>query len=206
MVVDALAAGQVIYFRDDEWNGSSAFGDQNEGIVSWTNTTGATINPGTLIELVNLSAGTIAANIGVAANVGGQRQSLGNSDEAVYAYTSSGNATTGTFTFLTAFANSGFDATRGQISGTGLTLGNNTLAFTNSNDVFAYDAGVAPTTFTGRSNALSNFNNTANWVFQDGSGNQDADNTTPDAPFLTDPQSPLTGVSFVGIAGQSEMV
>lgn len=196
VVVDAIAAGQVIYFRDDEWNGT-AFNDANEGRVSWTNNTGATITAGTLIELVNLSAGTLSANIGLATSLSGNRQALGNSDEALYAYTSSSDSLTGSFSFLAAFANSGFDATRGLLTGTGLSAGATATAFTNGHDVFAYNASTAPTNFAHRTAGLTPLNTTSNWLSQDGSGNQDADNITPDAPFLTDPDSPL--VTTVGM-------
>ena len=67
---------------------------------------------------------------------------------------------------------------------------------TDGADVAAYDPTLGGISFASRAAALTAFNTTANFVAQSGSGNQDADDTTPDAPFLTDPQSPIAGVTF----------
>ncbi|HVZ21918.1 MAG TPA: DUF3616 domain-containing protein, partial [Vicinamibacterales bacterium] len=191
VALEAIPAGQVIYFRDDEWNGTSF--NTGEGRMSWTNDTGSAIAAGTVIELTNLSAGTLASSTGTAAKLSGSI-ALGNSDEALYAYTSTASDTAGTFTFLTAAANSTYSSAGASLAGTGLAAGTNALEFGNGFDVYAYDATTNGTAFDSQAAALAVLNNPAKWLSEDGSGNQDANGTVPDAPFLAN--SPLAGKSF----------
>ena len=201
LALDEIPAGTTIYFRDDGWSGT-AF-NTGEGIIAWTNNTGSAIAPGSLIELLNTGSGTLSVNVGTAAFTGGTTSlNLGASGEVLYAYTSTGTATSGTFTFLTAFANSGFNSTNGSLDKTSLVAGTNAVGFSNGHDVFAYNPASGGNNFANKSAALVVIHNLSNWVSQDGSGNQDGDDTSPDAPFLTDDQSPLKGVTFtIGTGG-----
>ena len=70
------------------------------------------------------------------------------------------------------------------------------LPLTDGADVAVYDPILGGSSFASRTAALIALNTTANFVAQSGSGNQEADEITPDAPFLTDPQSPIAGVTF----------
>ena len=117
---------------------------------------------------------------------------LGGNDETLYAYTSTTDSTTGTFTFLTAFASGGFSSANGVLTNTALTDGSTALGFTNDFDIFVYGQG---TSFNDRATALSTINTSSNWSYKDGSGDQSNDGTSPDAPFLTDTDSPLVGLS-----------
>lgn len=138
IVLDEIPAGQVIYFRDDEWNGT-AF-NTGEGISSWTNNTGAPIAVGTVVEFSAVSTAAPTASHGQLALVSGS-QNLGASDETLYAYTSTGDATTGSFTFLSAVASGGYTAAM-TLDGTGLTAGIDAIDFKPQDDdadVFAYN-------------------------------------------------------------------
>ena len=119
---------------------------------------------------------------------------------SIYAFV--GTSESAPTTFLTAVTNTngGFTTATGSglLGGTGLTAGATALVLprTDGADVAAYDPTLGGTSFASRAAALAAFNTTVNFVAQSGSGNQDADDITPDAPFLTDPQSPIAGVTF----------
>jgi len=95
------------------------------------------------------------------------------------------------------------------LTNTGLTAGVTALVLpgTSGADVAVYNPATAGNGFASRADALAAFYNAANFVVQDASGDQDADNVTPDAPFTTDPQSPIAGVTFtIGAQPQAQTV
>ena len=168
----ALPAGMTIFFSDREWTGS-AF---NSGEGGWSWTAPATdVAAGTVITISDISdqdGVPISANIGTAAGGSG----LGADNEIVYAYVGP-DANTPT-AFLTAVANDTFTVDGGTLAGTGLTVGVDALQFN----------GVDPDTdvaaFNGSRGDQADFsayaaiiNNPANWITQDGTGDQSADGT-----------------------------
>ncbi|MEB3337699.1 MAG: choice-of-anchor I family protein [Leptolyngbyaceae bacterium] len=175
-----INAGDVIFFEDNEWNGT-AFVDTNEGAFSWTATT--LVSAGTIVRIDNIGSGTITASTGTAVDAAalspsrGTNRGIGNSNEVIYAY----QGTAAAPTFITAIANSGFSATTGTLTNTGLTVGVNTIDLSTGVDIAAY---------TGTRSGEASFaaylpliNNPANWVTQDGSGDQSMDTVAPDVPF-----------------------
>ena len=201
IVIDPIAAGSVIRFSDNEWNGleigSGGAFNTGEGGLTWMNG-GSELAAGTIVELLNTSSTTTrSVNIGT---VSGGTIALGNSDEAIYAFV--GTSESAPTTFLTAVTNTngGFTTATGSglLGGTGLTAGATALVLplTDGADVAVFDPILGGTSFASRTAALIALNTTANFVAQSGSGNQDADGITPDAPFLTNPQSPIAGVTF----------
>ncbi|QHO76158.1 hypothetical protein ACH79_29685 [Bradyrhizobium sp. CCBAU 051011] len=204
IVIDTIDPGQVIYFSDNEWNGS-AF-NTGEGGFSWTNGASA-LTAGTVVEFLSTSA-TKSVNIGT---VSAGSIALGNSGESIYAFT--GSSLTAPTTFLAAVTNNngGFNGatTSGMLTNTGLTAGSTALVLpgTSGADVAVYNPETAGTTFASRADALAAFNAGSNFVTQDASGDQDADNVTPDGPFRTDPQSPIAGMMFtIGASQQPQAV
>lgn len=200
IVIDAIDPEQVIFFSDNEWNGS-AF-NTGEGGFSWTNGD-TTLAAGTIVEFLNTSAAK-SVNIGT---LSAGSIALGNSDESIFAFT--GSSLTAPTTFLAAVTNNngGFnEADSGVLTNTGLTAGSTALVLpgTGGADVAVFDPTLGGTIFATRAEALTAFNTAANFVTQDASGSQDADNVTPDAPFRTDPQSPIAGVTFSIGAPQPE--
>ena len=203
IVIDAIPAGAVIRFSDNEWNGNAIGGtppgafNTGEGGSTWTN--GATELPaGTVIELLHTSsAGSRVANIGT---ISGGTISLGSSGELIFSFVGTDENTPTTFLAAVTNNNGGFSGatTSGLLGGTGLTAGSTALVLpgTGGADVAAYNPTLGGSSFATRDAALTAFNTTANWVAQDASSDQDADGTVPDAPFLTDPQSPIAGVIF----------
>ncbi len=191
-----IPAGTVVYFRDDEWNATSSSFNTGEGIITWTVGPGG-LAAGATVEFASTStAGTLSTTNGTVSMtgaIGAGNVNLGGTNEVLYAYTSTGDATTGTFTFVTAFANGGYSTANGEL-GAGLTVSLDANNFTTGFDVFAYSPALGGSTFTSKAAALAALTNTANWVSQDGAGNQDADSTPPEAPFLT--SAPLAGTTF----------
>lgn len=202
VALDDIPAGTIIHFRDDEWNGSQ-FADEREGLVSWSNTSGATLAAGTVVELLSTSASPAIANVGEVTVV--RSLNLNASDEVLYAYTSTENSTTGTFSFLAALANSGFNDANGSLAQTGLVAGETALDLSVVDagaDVAAYDPAVGGFQFADKASALAAIHHAPHWKTQDAGGNQDNDGIVPDAPFLTSEHSPLQGVNF-NIGGDS---
>ena len=204
IVIDTIDPGQVIRFNDNEWNGT-AF-NTGEGSFTWTNG-GTALQAGTIVELLNISsAATRTANIGTISGSG--VVALGNSDEALYAFVGTSETVPTTFIAAVTNNNGGFDNTdSGTLTGTGLVAGSTALVLpgTGGADVAAFDPTLGGTVFATRTAALTAFNTAANFVTQDAANNQDADNVTPDAPFLTDAQSPIAGVTFT-IGGETQTV
>jgi uncharacterized protein len=175
-----IAVGETIVFEDNEWNGTS-FVDINEGAFSWTATT--VVAAGTIVRIDNIGTGTIAASSGTATTPvtgRGSNRGIGGDNEVIYAYQGLATAPT----FITAIANSGFSATTGLLTGTGLTAGTNALDFS------AVDTGADVAEYTGARTGQTDFNayrsliNTpTNWVTQDATGDQSIDTTAPEVPF-----------------------
>jgi VCBS repeat-containing protein len=181
-----IPAGTVIYFSDNEWNGTS-FSDAAESIFSFT--AAAAIAPGTIVTINNIGEGTASSPLGtvvIPVAGGGTNRGISNGDEVVYAYLADA-ATPGTpTTFLTAVANGGYSSVNGVLTNTGLTVGATAL------DLGALDDDVDIAAYTGARNSQSSFagyaaalNTASNWVGQDASGDQSADGTAPDVPFST---------------------
>ncbi|MDE8652113.1 choice-of-anchor I family protein [Novosphingobium album (ex Liu et al. 2023)] len=193
-----ITAGEVIYFTDNEWNGTS-WADLNESAWSWTAT--ADIAAGTVITIDNIGSGTAASNYGdvvIPIAGSGSNRGLSASGEMVYAYL--GTATTPTV-FLSAISNDG--ASSGALTGTGLAYGVNAV------DLATIDGGADIGAYVGPRGGEADFaayraliNDTANWITQDGSGDQGGDSTAPDVPFDTSAFATALGaagdIAFVG--------
>ncbi|WP_035726294.1 choice-of-anchor I family protein [Bradyrhizobium murdochi] len=200
IVIDPIVAGSVIRFSDNEWNGlaieSGGAFNTGEGGLTWTNGD-SDLAAGTIVELLNTSsAATRSANIGT---ISGGTIALGNSDESIYAFVGTSESVPTAFLSAVTNANGGFNsAASGSLGGTGLAAGSTALVLprTDGADVAVYDPTLGGTSFASRADALAAFNTTANFVAQSGSGDQSADSVAPDAPFLTAPQSPISGVPF----------
>lgn len=182
----AIAANDTIFLTDKAWNGldlgkSGAF-DSGEGLVSWTAPAGG-VAPGTVVTLNNLHNATRSASVGTLAAAG--NFDLSGDGETVYAYQGSAGAPTG---FLAVIATQSVDAT----SGTG--LGSSHIVY------LPHHADVAA--YTGsRSNQaafatyLAAIGTPANWVAEDGTGDQHNNSIAPDVPFA------MQAFTLAGAAG-----
>jgi hypothetical protein len=187
---------QVIYFTDNEWNGSpigsgGAF-NSGEGFVTWT-APATSLVAGTVIEIADAST-TPSASEGAATKTGSFN--LSSSNEVLYMYLGTDESTP--TAFLTAFANDDFGS--GSISNTGLTEGTNAMRFDSVDadvDVAQY-AGSRGTQSTA-ADYLAQIMDTNNWDHQDGSGDQSKDSTSPDVPFDITSFTKPTAITFAGM-------
>ena len=185
-----IPQGTVINFTDSNWNGSSfASGSNAESTMAWTAT--SAISAGTVININNIGSGTLGASAGTVSFTNSNNTGLSNDSEVVYAYIGSA----GSPTFLAAISTVGYATSDGTLTGTGLVAGQTAVSFTGGLDIVGYNG---PRSGQGSFAAyLAALNNSANWQTQNGSGNQSADGTGPDAPF------PTTAFSVTAPAGQS---
>lgn len=130
-----IPAGEVIYFNDNEWNGSAigsggAF-NTGEGAVTWTSPAGG-VTAGTVVVIdaydttPSASVGTVTGNSGLSAT-----------DETIYAF--QGASSSAPSVFLAVIANHN-DGTPDSIANTGLTAGTTAIYLTNSADFAEYSA------------------------------------------------------------------
>ncbi len=178
VALETIAAGTTIYFTDRTWNGT-AF-TSAESVWSWT--AGADVAAGTVVTLDNVGFGSMTTNVGTATFLDTTNRGLSATAETVYAYLGTdGNTPT---TFLTAIASRNF-TDNGVLTGTGLTEGTNALNLNDNGgiDVGAFDG--ARNDQTSYADYRARINDAANWITQDGTGDQSIDGTGPDVPFST---------------------
>lgn len=174
VALETIAAGTVVYFNDQEWQGS-AF-NTGEGQVTWTAT--ADIAAGTVVTINSFSSAP-TSNFGSVSGSSG----LGSDGEAVYAYIGAAFAPTA---FLAAIANDGFAQSGGTLAGTGLVVGETAIDLSNGGTNPGEDVAVFNGVRTGAASFAdyaAAINNPANWLTQDGSGDQSIDGNAPDLPF-----------------------
>ena len=199
VALKGIAAGDTIYFQDNEWTGS-AF---NTGESSFSFTATAAIAAGTIVTINGIATGAATSNLGTIAYTDSSNLGLSASGEIVYAFT--GASATAPGVFLAAIANGGLTPTGVTLAGTGLVEGASAL---NLGTLSAGGPDIA--TFIGpRSNEASfaayadDINNAANWNFQDGGGDQSIDGITPDLPFSLTAFSLAAAAQTVGFAAGS---
>ncbi|MEJ0020173.1 MAG: SdiA-regulated domain-containing protein [Acetobacteraceae bacterium] len=204
VTLDAIPAGTVIFFQDNEWNGS-AF---NTGESSWSWTTASDIDPGVVVRIDSIGASQatdISTNVGTVAFVDGANRGLSASDEIVYAFIGSDAATPSSF--LAAVGSNALTS-GATLAGTDLIAGDTALSF---GDATGVDIGAYNGSRSGEA-AFADYrpaiNDPANWQTQDSGGDQSADGTPPDAPFATTPFSLAVGeeTQSVGFAPASVTV
>jgi 2',3'-cyclic-nucleotide 2'-phosphodiesterase (5'-nucleotidase family) len=147
VALDTIPQGEVIYFNDNEWNGSAigaggAF-NTGEGVVTWTSPVGG-VAAGTVVVIDFYDSSTlISASVGTVTGT----SSLGATDESIYAY--QGISTSSPSTFLAFIANHN-DGTPDSIANTGLTSGTTAVFLTNSADFADYSGSrFSETAFSG---------------------------------------------------------
>jgi hypothetical protein len=178
VTLETLAPSTTIFFTDQEWNGSpigggGAFNTGEQGF-SWTSPA-FPLAAGTVITLDDMTNPTTIANYGTVSVHDGFNRGIGNSDESVYAYFGAAYAPT---SFLAIIGNDA-EASSGSTAGTG--LGVNKLHILGDEDIMAY---VGPRSgLTAFTDYLPYLLDSANWITQDGSGDQSIDGTAPNIPF-----------------------
>lgn len=201
VTLENLAPSTTIFFTDQEWNGlaigsGGAFNSGEQGF-SWTSPA-FPLAAGTVITLDDMTNPTTIANYGSVSVHDGFNRGIGNSDESVYAYFGAAYAPT---SFLAIIGNE-VEAISGSTVGTG--LGVNKLHIAGDEDVMAY---VGPRSgLTAFADYLPYLMDSANWITQDGSGDQSIDGTAPNIPFDTTsftvvPEPTALSVGALGLLG-----
>jgi len=168
-----------IHFNDNEWNelpigGGGAFLSATETEMTWQNSTGGVITAGTVITITALNT-TPTPNIGT---ITAGTISINNSGETVYMFLGTDRFTP--TTFLSAITSNGFSLANGSLVNTGLTAGVNAISITGNEDVMIY------TNNTNCNGTIAEcaivISTAANWVTEDGGGDQSTNGIYPDFP------------------------
>jgi hypothetical protein len=186
-----IPANTRIYFCDANWNGTSF--PSGEGDFSWTSS--SVVPAGTVIALdsvdngVRPSLGTIPHD-----NAGG----ISTSSEAFYAYLVSvhPDSVRKPSVFLAAVTNNNYGADPGVLAGTGLVQDSTAIRLRTAVDMAVYNG---PRTRLGKA-GMAAIADTANWLFEDGSGNESSNGIAPNLPFNTTRFTPLGpgDIAFTG--------
>jgi 2',3'-cyclic-nucleotide 2'-phosphodiesterase (5'-nucleotidase family) len=179
-----IPAGTVLFFTDNEWNGSAigaggAF-NTGESEFNWTSPTEG-ISAGTVVRLNNVdnSPTAISASQGTVAYSVSTNTGVSATDDTVYVFEGSSQTPTG---FIAAITNAPVGALS-EIGNTSLTYGSTAIMLPSSTDIAAYNGSrTGETVFSAYAPII---NNPSNWITQLGTGDQNLDGTPPDVPFST---------------------
>lgn len=181
-----IAAGEVLYLTDQEWDGT-AF---NTGESAFTWTAGAAGVAQGEVVLINDISTTPVSNLGTVTYIDSANVGVSNSDETIYVFQGSNvGATMTPTTFITAVTNDpGAAFANGSLDNTGLAYGTNAanLALVDLDlDIAAYTGSRSDQSSFAAYGTILNNPSPATWNFQDASGDQSIDTIAPDVPFST---------------------
>ncbi len=184
VALEHIAAGTVIWFTDNEWDGN-AF---NTGEATWSWTATGDVGAGAIVTLDGLGAGnTASSNLGTIAFTSPSTRDLSAAAESVYAYVGDANAPSAFLTALTTAA-IGFTnaAIIGVLTNTGLTVGATALhlgLIGGNLDIGAYNGPRSG--LPSLADYAAALNTATNWIKEDTQGNDSNNGNAPDVPFST---------------------
>ncbi len=179
VVTRPIAEGEVIYFTDDEWNGTSF--NQNEQLIEWIVPAGG-LPLGTVVNIdMQANGAASSATIDAGGDVdyirgGGQ---LATANEMFWAFQGDrvGNTVTPT-NFIGVIANeaTGNNNQTPNLTGTGLTPTNGAIIIDGDEDFmeFALDD---PAVYANRDELIAAVSDLSNWETEDGIGNNNPNGT-----------------------------
>lgn len=167
----ALEPGEVIYFTDDEWDGTSFNG--NEQLFEWTVPAGG-IPIGTVVTIdMDPGADTVTFDSGGTVDYIQGGFQIATQNEMFWAFqgTRVGNDVTPT-NFIGVIANEAdgnFNQTP-NLSGTGLTTSNGAIIIDGDEDYMEYTADAGLPSPVNRQALIDSISDTSNWTTADGTG------------------------------------
>lgn len=172
-----IPSGFVLYFTDNNWDGTSF--TSNEGEIEWENTTGSTIQEGTIITFNPTTSGPMV-DVGT---INSGTLSLNADNESIFALGVPSASVDGSEDFISAIGTELDNSGATDLTNTGLTNGVDAIVIDGDEDVMVYD-GANGTDCTGLTftQCATLFNTSGSWITQDGSGSQHNDMVSPDFP------------------------
>ncbi len=167
-----IAAGEVIYFTDDEWDGSAFFG--TEQLIEWTVPAGG-LTAGTVVNIdMDPGADTITFDSGGTIDYIRGGYDIAGRNEMFWAFqgTRAGNTVTPT-DFVAVIANEaqGSNTQTPNLSGTGLTTSNGAVIIDGDEDYMEWTADDTLADPVVRDDLIASILDTDNWTTADGGGN-----------------------------------
>lgn len=161
VLLDDAPAGTTILITDDEWTGSSFSSSFSEGVLTWENNTGSTIDAGKVINIDNADGDGISVNLGTIAETDSGFVIASSSDQVTAFIGASRTSVTTILSFYGSLSSTGSDGNPITLSGTGLTNGVNALGYASTTYVGRY---TGTTVFNGSLTDVSAaLSNSANW-------------------------------------------
>lgn len=185
-----LAPGEVIYFTDDEWNGTQF--NSNEQLIEWVVPAGG-IPAGTLVEVdMVANGGASSASFTIGGNASGTVDyirgggQLATQNEMFWAFqgTRVGDDVTPT-NFIGVIANEadGGNNQTPNLSGTGLTTSNGAIIIDGDEDYMEYIAENSLSQPVVRQEWIDSISDLGNWETEDGNGNSNPNGVGFDLTF-----------------------
>lgn len=215
VALEDVPAGTTIYFTDNEWDGT-AF-ETGESYWQWSS--GATLVAGTVVTITEINQGTLSAGsanpnstVGTVAwsttSAPDNNSDIEDMNEAVYMYLADtyNNPTL----FITAVANSNYNPTTGELTGTGLEEGVNAIQNLGNTDVMVYESPLECGATI--EECVANFANPDNWATDNGPGDDSMDGgvdfpgSVPTSIILPANCDVPTGLTVTGITSTSAIL
>ena len=173
-----LTAGDIIYFTDDEWDGTAFFG--TEQLMEWTVPAGG-IDAGTIVNIdMDPDDQTVTFDSGGAVDYirGGFQIAQGNEMFWAFQGTRTGNTVTPT-DFIAVIGNEadGNDNQTPNLTGTGLTFDNGAFVIDGDEDYMEWTADDGLPDPVTRDDLIASILDTDNWTTADGGGNNNPNGT-----------------------------
>jgi hypothetical protein len=193
-----IAAGEVIYFTDDERDASGFFG--SEQLMEWTVPAGG-ISAGTVVTIdMDPIADTVTFDAGGTVDYISGGYQIATQNEMFWAFqgTRVGDDVTAT-NYIAVIANEadGNDNQTPNLTGTGLTTSNGALIIDGDEDIMEWTGDATLPDPVQQSDLIDSIMDTDNWTTADGTGNQN-----PGGGFDIDEQSVVCFAGGTHIATQ----
>ncbi|MEM9343413.1 MAG: Hint domain-containing protein [Pseudomonadota bacterium] len=166
-----LPAGEVIFFTDDEWDGTEF--NRTEQYMEWTVPTGG-VSAGTVVT-IDMDRGSRTATIDAGGALdymrGGYDIAQGNEMFWAFQGTRTGNfATPDNFIAVIGNEDNGNSNQSPNLSGTGLTTTTGAIIIDGDEDFMEFDESDLPSPVT-RNDLIAEISDLSNWTTADGGGN-----------------------------------